>query len=203
MMTVSFNPKTGEYSGSTTITKDGYAAHEVRKSLKLEGEESLLKRYKKNHSEWEVKNFRVENKDNIREPLKVMVDFSLIDSNPTATNYFNPMFSSRFLNNPFTEEKRIYPVDLIVASDELFMVTIKIPQDYVIEETPKPVSVSLDNNLGKFSYSVAVADNTIKITSRIILNEFYFAPGEYESLKGFYDLIVQKHSEQIILKKRL
>ena len=52
------------------------------------------------------------------------------------------------------------------------------------------------------TFVVAVAGDAVKITSRILLNEFYFAPEEYEQLKAFYELIVQKHAEQIVLKKK-
>ncbi len=202
MMTISLNPATNEFTGNTIITEGGYAAHKIREILKEDGEANLLKNLKKQNAEWEIKNFKLENKDNVSEALKVSYEFSFAEGNPATTIYFSPMFSCRVTNNPFTEQKRIYPVDLTVASDQTFMATIKVPAGYAVEETPKPATVSLPDNLGKFSYLVAVAGDAVKITSRILLNEFYFAPEEYEQLKAFYELIVQKHAEQIVLKKK-
>jgi hypothetical protein len=202
MLTASLNPSSGEISGSSVISKAGYDGHEVRVDILEKGEEEIVKTFKKSNSEWEIKNFKLENKDNISEPIKFSFDFNYPENVSATTIYINPMLSGKVSNNPFTEQNRIYPVDLIFTSDNMYMATIKIPEGYTVEELPKPASVALPDNLGKFSYMINVVGADIKISSRITLNEYYFAPQEYELLKNFYDLIVQKHAEQLVLKKK-
>jgi hypothetical protein len=202
MLTASLNPASGEISGNVVISKGGYEAHEIREQLKEKGEDELVKEFKKNNSEREIKNFKMENKDNISESVKLSFDFAFPENVSANTIYLNPMLSGKVQSNPFTEQNRIYPVDLVVASDNMYMATIKIPEGYTVEEFPKAASVSLPDNLGKFSYLINVVGSDIKVSSRVTLNEFYFAPEEYELLKNFYDLIVQKHAEQLVLKKK-
>jgi hypothetical protein len=202
MLTAALNPASGEISGSSVISKGGYEAREIRELIQEKGEDNLVKEFKKSNAEWEIKNFKFENKDNISESMKLSYDFSFPENVSAATIYLNPMLSGKIMSNPFTEQNRIYPVDLIVASDNMFMATLKIPEGYTVESLPKAVSVMLPDNLGKFSYMINVAGADIKVSSRITLNEYYFDPTEYEVLKNFYDLIVQKHSEQLVLKKK-
>jgi hypothetical protein len=202
MLTASLNPASGEITGHTVISKGGYEAREIREQIQEKGEENLVKEFKKSNTEWEVKNFKLENKDNLSEPVKLSFDFNFSENIAAATIYLNPMLSGKIASNPFAEQNRIYPVDLMVASDNMYVATIKIPEGYTVEELPKAATVALPDNLGKFSYMINIVGTDIKVSSRITLNEYYFAPGEYELLKNFYDLIVEKHAEQLVLKKK-
>ena len=202
MLTASLNTSSGEITGSTVISKGGYEAHEMREAIKEQGESNLLKDFKKANAEWKIENFKLENKDNISESVKLSFDFHFPENVSSGTIYLNPMLSGRVESNPFTEQTRIYPVDLTAASDNAYMATIKIPEGYVVDEIPKPATVALPDNLGKFTYIINTSADAIKISSRITLNEFYFAAEEYELLRNFYDLIVQKHTEQLVLKKK-
>jgi hypothetical protein len=202
MLTASLDPSSGLISGSTVICKGGYEAHEIREQITEKGEENAVKAFKKSVAEWAIKNFKLENKEIISEPVKLSFDFSYPENIATSTIYMNPMLSGKISNNPFTEQNRLYPIDLIAALDNVYMATIKIPEGYSVEGLPKPASITLPDNRGEFTYLITVAGTDIKISSRIMLNEYYFAPDEYEVLKNFYDLIIQKHAEQIVLKKK-
>lgn len=202
MLTASLNTSSGEITGSTVISKGGYEAHEMREAIKEQGESNLLKDFKKANAEWKIENFKLENKDNISESIKLSFDFHFPENVSSGTIYLNPMLSGRVESNPFTEQMRIYPVDLTAASDNAYMATIKIPEGYVVDEIPKPATIALPDNLGKFTYIINTSADAIKISSRITLNESYFAAEEYELLRNFYDLIVQKHTEQLVLKKK-
>jgi len=54
---------------------------------------------------------------------------------------------------------------------------------------------------GKFQYSVTQADNKIAITFRLSIDKPLFVPSEYPNLKDFFNLVINKEAEQIILKK--
>ena len=185
MLTASLNTSSGEITGSTVISKGGYEAHEMREAIKEQGESNLLKDFKKANAEWKIENFKLENKDNISESVKLSFDFHFPENVSSGTIYLNPMLSGRVESNPFTEQTRIYPVDLTAASDNAYIATIKIPEGYVVDEIPKPATVALPDNLGKFTYIINTSADAIKISSRITLNEFYFAAEEYEFLRPY------------------
>ncbi len=202
MLNASLDPATGEINGNTVISKGGYDGHDMRESAKEQGEANLLKDIKKNNAEWKISNLKLENKENITEPVKLSFDFNFPENVSATVIYLNPMLSGKIESNPFTEQHRIYPVDLTTTSDNMYMATIKIPEGYVVETVPAPTSVALPDNLGKFTYMINTVGDAVKISSRITLNDFYFAPEEYELLRNFYDLIVQKHAEQLVFKKK-
>lgn len=199
-ITASIDPGTGEIKGNLVTSNAGYNGHDIKESIKEEGEENIIKRIKKQNAEWEIENFKLENKEGAEE-VKIIFDFRIPENVSTDIIYLNPLLSGKIVNNPFTEQNRIYPVDLTTGSDEVVISTIKIPEEYKVEELPVSVNVALPDNLGKFSYKIVNEGNSVKVMSRIKMNEYLFQPAEYDMLRNFYDNIVQKHAEQIVIKR--
>ena len=54
---------------------------------------------------------------------------------------------------------------------------------------------------GKFSYSVKIQGNKILVLSQFKISKNLFLPTEYQALKEFYNIVVAKQSEQVVLKK--
>ncbi|HEY0432500.1 MAG TPA: hypothetical protein VGC95_01435, partial [Chitinophagaceae bacterium] len=55
---------------------------------------------------------------------------------------------------------------------------------------------------GKFEYQVAQNGNTISMRCRLQMKRAFFDPSEYDMLREFYNMIVKKEAEQIVLKKK-
>jgi hypothetical protein len=103
--------------------------------------------------------------------------------------------------NPFKLLQRQYPVDFATPIDETYICYFTIPEGYEVEEAPKSVAVNLPDNGGRFTYILKQEGNTIEIMSKVTITKpVYFAP-EYAYLKQFYDHIVTKHAEQLVLRK--
>jgi len=96
---------------------------------------------------------------------------------------------------------REYPVDFGVQSTESYNCQLTVPEGYKVEELPKSMSLLLENKGGQFQYQVTQVDNKVLLSLRILINKAFFLPSEYQSLKSFYNSIINKESEQIILKK--
>ncbi|MFM7852955.1 MAG: hypothetical protein ACKO96_13820 [Flammeovirgaceae bacterium] len=82
------------------------------------------------------------------------------------------------------------------------MAKIQIPEGYVLEELPKPKVMLLPENGGKFVYSASNQGNVINFVSQFIINKSVFAVEEYPTLREFYNLVVAKQAELIVLKKK-
>jgi hypothetical protein len=68
---------------------------------------------------------------------------------------------------------------------------------------PKSMVVKLnEKGDGQFEYRLSQSGNTIAMRSRIQLKRAYYQPEEYEMLREFFNMIVKKQSEQIVLKKK-
>ena len=89
------------------------------------------------------------------------------------------------------------------AIDETYLLRLDITTGYVIDELPKQVMVKLnEEDDGMFEYRLSESGGSISLRSRIRLKRAYYLPEEYELLREFFNLIVKKHSEQIVFKKK-
>ena len=118
------------------------------------------------------------------------------------TIYLSPFILAKTDENPFKSEKRNYPVDFGHPFDQMYMAKIVIPEGYFIDELPKAKVVGLPENAAKYTYNVAQLGNTINITSSLNINRGLFTQEEYPNLREFYNLVVAKQAEQIVLKKK-
>jgi hypothetical protein len=115
--------------------------------------------------------------------------------------YLKPMLSEAKSANPFKLENRLFPVDFAYSMDETYACSFTIPEGYKVEEMPKGAIIDLPEKAGRFTYMVAVNGNTVQISSRISLKKPVYYAAEYPFLKEFFNQIVAKHAEQIVIKK--
>jgi hypothetical protein len=140
--------------------------------------------------------------ESFENPIGISYQFNF-NHNDEDIIYFNPMFAEGTKENPFKSAERIYPVEMPYTFDEIVVVTIETPKGYVVDELPKPVRVKLNEaGEGMFEYLLSESNGTISLRSRIKLNRANYNPDEYELLREFFNLIVSKHSEQIVFKKK-
>jgi hypothetical protein len=87
--------------------------------------------------------------------------------------------------------------------DETYLLHFQVPEGYVVDEVPKQIMVKLnEEGDGMFEYRLGVENNAISLRSRIVLKRTFFKPAEYDMLREFFNLVVKKQSEQIVLKKK-
>jgi hypothetical protein len=103
--------------------------------------------------------------------------------------------------NPFSAPTREYPVDFGLPFNENYRLILNVPDGYQVEELPKSKSFIMDNKDAVFAYQIGQIDNRIMLNIRFSVSKPLFLPAEYTALKDFFDLVVAKESEQIVLKK--
>ncbi len=104
--------------------------------------------------------------------------------------------------NPFRSEKREYPVDFCSAVEETYLMKLTLPAGYAVDEMPKTKLIALPGNAGKFTYSCAQTGESLTVVSSLLINKNLFTQEEYPHLREFYDQVVAKQAEQIVLKKK-
>ena len=152
----------------------------------------------------DITNVEYTNLKAIEKPFEVNIDFDqLALANQIGDFiYFSPIVYSLFPNNPFKLENRFYPVDMPYPVIDRTVVKIDIPEGYEIEDTPANKELDLPNNGGTFHFKLHIQDNTITIYHNITISKLSFEPNEYNSLKDFFEQIVEKQGEQIVLRKK-
>ena len=115
--------------------------------------------------------------------------------------YFNPFLFDRFTENPFKAQDRLYPVDFIIPIEQRMNILVKIPEGWQVQELPKNVRMLLPDKSATILFNAAIVNNMIQISFKLNINKAIYIQNEYNDLKIFFDELVKKESEMIVLKK--
>ena len=192
--------------GDLSISHNGYSGINERKKYTQQGKDKYVEEFKKENPNWKITKAEFEGSDDIVQPFTRKCELAINDfANVSGERiYFNPMVYNAQKENPFKNPDRKFPVDFGTSIEENFVGMFTLPAGYIVEEMPKGIRVNLPEDGGKFSYSISSSPEEGKITvsSKVVLKKTFFYAEQYEGLRKFYDQIVQKHAEQIVLKKK-
>jgi hypothetical protein len=193
----------GELKGKIQYTRDGYDAETMRESYNKKGEATYVKDFLAT-KQWQVEKSTFQDLKELSKSAKELHEVS-IGEHSSATGdviYINPFVTSQVQENPFKSEKREYPVDFGSLTDKTYMCKITLPENFVIDELPKNKIIALPGNAGKYMYNVVQTGNIINLTSIFQINKSLFIQDEYPLIKEFYNQVVAKQAEQIVVKKK-
>lgn len=169
---------------------------------KMKDDDVILK-VEEDNGKIEISDFRITNKSEIYKPIIETFKFSSDDLLDKIGNkiYFKPLFFDAMTKNPFKLEERDYPIDFDTPFIKDNKVGIKIPAGYVVESVPENLAIGLRDNFGVYKYIIKIEADMINIYSTLQINTAIFPAANYDEIKDFYKMIVNKNLEQIVLKK--
>ena len=193
----------GALTGSLHQVPGYLESHMIREKLKEKGKDEFFKDVKKMYGQdVDLISPHIDSLDALEENISIAYDFKLNNQKEDIL-YINPMFGEGYKENPFKSTERFYPVEMSYTRDEIYIFSMFIPEGYEVDELPKSVIVKLNEaGDGQFEYRISESNGTISMRSRIQLKRAYYEPEEYDILREFFNLIVKKHNEQIVLKKK-
>lgn len=115
--------------------------------------------------------------------------------------YVDPMLFFAQTENPFKQEKREYPIDFSFPNQEKYMINLTIPDGYVVESVPAPMSMAMEEDMGSFNFNINTSGNKVQLVASVDINWSLVPASHYEILKNFYKTIIEKQTEKIVLKK--
>ena len=191
------------WSGKLNYNPGYYESYLLRDRIKEKGNETFFKEVQKDFgSDITIIKGQIDSLTNYDNPISISYE---LDYNPEKANilYINPMFAEGYKKNPFKSEERLYPVEMPYTMDETFILNMEIPAGYEVDELPKQMLAKYDEEgTSFFEYRIQKSDNMISLRSRIKLVRAYYEPDEYAGLREFFNLVVKKHNEQIVFKKK-
>lgn len=197
------NDEKGQWVGSFRQLPGFYHALDIRESVKKDGPAPYFNSLRKAWGS-EV-NFQQTGFDSLQQaeaPLACRFDFELPPHEEDVI-YFNPLLCEGYRENPFKSVERFYPVEMPYALDDMYNLQLEIPAGYELDEMPQQVMVRMnEDNDGYFEYRVSRSGNAVSFRSRLVVNRTFYAPEEYEMLREFFNLVVKKHNEQLVFKKK-
>jgi transglutaminase-like putative cysteine protease len=199
LTSIILRPENGILKGTFQQRPTYFESYSLRGLVKDKGKEEYFKPLDKVFSK--VSNPVIADLDSLEGPVMVKYDFEY-ETNGEDMVYLNPMFGEATKTNPFKSVDRKYPVEMPCTFDEIYTLNMEVPEGYEVEELPKSTMVKFNEDEGVFQYMIAKNENIIQFRSRIKLNKATFPPEEYVTLRDFFDMIVKKQGEQIVLKKK-
>lgn len=102
-------------------------------------------------------------------------------------------------SNPFTANKREFAVfyDNLVNINKV--ITIDYPENMIVESMPEPLHMRLPEGIGSYNYTISTVSNKLNINFKLKIGRDIITPDHYEALKRFYNLIMEKQSQKIVL----
>ena len=192
----------GDLKGNIQYSRDGYDAQNMRELYHKKGEEAYVKEFLVG-KQWQVEKSEFLALNELDKQVREKHEINISDHSSIAGSviYINPFVTTQLEQNPFKSEKREYPVDFGNLFEKTYMCKIILPPGYIVDELPKSRVIVLPGNTGRYIYNASQAGNSINITSTLQINRSTFGQDEYPNLKEFYNQVVAKQAEQIVVKK--
>ena len=193
----------GAIEGKINSRYATHLAHKYRVYNGSKTKEETIKGLNTRYSLDEIQDFDQDGLSEIGKGISESFAFSTENEVEIIDNemYFSPLLFLREKENIFKSDDRQYPVDFGFGFSESYMINIKIPEGYDVVEIPKSGAFKLPDNLGSFTYRTNFVNGTIQVVVNETISEPVITSNYYLALKEFYNQIVQKEGEQVVLKK--
>jgi hypothetical protein len=181
-----------------------YYAYLYRNNYGKLAKDNYVEKVEKSIFGFEIEEYKVENVDDYSSNVVENFDFQDKNSVELIGNkmYISPLLFLTLKNNPFQSENRKFPVDFNFPFRDSFSVTIKIPDGYEVEYIPEQISISMIDNLGSFKFNSSHTSNQIQVVVTYNVNAFHIPTENYGALREFYEIMLKKHAEKIVLRKK-
>lgn len=143
----------------------------------------------------------VKNQSNINEPY--IYRFTSSNNVEMVSNklYIQPFLSEVISDNPLKQNGRTYPIDMTYAKKFVFSTTIAIPDGYKVDYLPE--NLKYIGDIVDYDYRITSSDKAISVTYVYYFKIPIFLARDYQRLKYYYNEIIKKGSEKIVLSKKV
>lgn len=205
----------GQHMLNAKISEDGsiegklysryfnHHAMQFRNNYKDVDIENFISKRESKFYDIEISNYVVEKADVVEGSVNESFDFYQEDGVELIGDdiYLTPLSFFKIEENPFKSEERLYPVDFGYLQKDQYILKYEIPEGYKVNSNIKPILVKTPDDLAEFIFSSAVIGNILQVSFSIDIKKSVVSPQNYAYLKEFFNQIVTRSSDKIILSK--
>lgn len=190
-------------TGKTQNRFTGNYAFLYRTEFKNLNEDAQRKEIEKSTNQAELSNLQFENLETLGKPVSLQYDFEMFDAIEDVAGklYFSPMVFMATKESPFKPETREYPIDFGYPMKDRYIINIALPEGYKVESLPENAAFNLGENTGSYRYLISQVGNKLQLSVEFSINKSFIAAEEYANLKKFYELLIAKENEKVVLSK--
>lgn len=194
----------GSVDGKLRSQLTNHEALEFRKANLATNLDNYLEELENNYNNIEISDYIRENDLDLSKPILENYSFKDAKSVEIINDkiYINPLLFLTTKENPFKQETREYPVDFGYPKQEKYNINIKIPEGFVVETIPKAINIATGENIGTFKYMISNTESVIQIAITKDINAAIVSPDFYPDLKDFYQLMIDKQNDKIVLIRK-
>lgn len=190
-------------TGKCSKLYSGLEAKSYRDNYTPLNMDEYVKVLEKNKGNILINDVSKENEKLIGEEIKESYSFELKDAVEKISDkiYLKPLLFTAMSENPFKSEEREYPIFFNHPKVETNTINLMIPMGYEVEHVPESGITNFKNGALVYKYVIIQNGNFLRIESVLEMKDIVFSPVDYQNLKDFYSLMVEKQTEAIVLKK--
>lgn len=191
-------------TGTKKMELKDYASYLYKKRIKgFDDLDEFEASFDEQNPELDIEQLEVEGLDDANNKLTLSFALSRDNFGEDASDiiYFSPIVDPYFESNPFKLEKREYPVEFdhpYTISEVSF---IELPVGYIISELPKAMRIKMPDNSVQYTYQVVQSGKGLIVNTKFTIRKSQFLPDEYEGIKQFYQVVIDKQNELVVLEK--
>ncbi|PWE00291.1 hypothetical protein [Marinilabilia rubra] len=192
----------GHLKGTRGFQGTEYAAYKFRKRFRRHNnEDDIKKSLKEDYPNLEVDSMDISNLKETDKSLKANYEINLKNQVTVmdTLGFLNPFCLEKIADNPFKVKDRKYPVDFAYKRSKSVVVRIQLPENASISEIPQPQKIILPGNSAAATILYQGAGNILTVQYQMQINKTMFLPEEYPYLQKFYDEIIKKQEEPVVL----
>jgi hypothetical protein len=193
----------GLVAGKLRRQQDVHNALLFRNSFKNIKEDAYIEKLENENKKIEIQEYSRTNEKELNLPVIEAISFTGSNFSEIIGGkiYIKPLLSFAGSQNPFKQENREYPVDFGFPFMDKYAVNIAIPEGFTVESIPESVNLVMANDFGNFKCLTSVSGNTIQVMVINQLNIPIVAADYYTTLKEYYQKLIDKQNEKIVLRK--
>ncbi|MBJ7880272.1 DUF3858 domain-containing protein [Gelidibacter salicanalis] len=180
-----------------------FAAKNFRSKYQNYNAEEKLMAIEKDKGEIEVSNYEITDMEVLNNPIIYVYDYNLKNGIEQIGDkvFLTPMLFFAPKENPFKLDKREYPIDFVYSFNDKYTINVIIPDGYVVESLPENSVLQFQGNAGEFKYIAKANGKMLQFLVSLDINQSFILPNEYDDFKQFYQLMTEKQTEKVVLKK--
>ena len=209
-ITVDARIEDGELVAEWTGTHDHYHAYYRRNRLTDDTEAKPLDAYRDYYfdryldADDELEDLQVQGTDTADRPIVETVTLYSSDLLDEAGEllYLTPLLRESFRENPLDEPTRSIPLESSYGSAFRFSMNLDLPENYAVESLPQPASLQVPATDIRARYEVQQTDSgSLRIEYELYQNEGSVPAERYPEVRAFFDELVAKQREVIVLRR--
>ena len=191
----------GLISGMRLTKYVGQFAADMREQFKESKDSTEYVQKLETSENIKVKEFKLEELNLFSPQVKESLNFEKQVTVNDNLMYINPLVFLHKSKSPFLQSERHLPIEMPYVEDYALTITLELPEGYVIDELPKATYIKAEDGQGICKYNIVSDGAKVTLKYNFNSNKLLFLPTEYPSVKAFWEAIVQKNNEMLVIKK--